>query len=92
MLPFFFLFTLKSPSCFVFAVSDGATLRTELPRRVVVEEMQLWPEGRVCALTDFHLEALTKPLGIDLGSKVVACLGEMENPSILGVFVEKDFL
>jgi hypothetical protein len=22
-----------------------------------VEEIQLWPEGRVCALTDVHLEA-----------------------------------
>ena len=23
----------------------------------MVEEIQLWPEGRVCALTDVHLEA-----------------------------------
>ena len=27
-----------------------------LPRKIVVEEIQLWPEGRVCALTDVHLE------------------------------------
>ena len=27
-----------------------------LLRKIVVEEIQLWPEGRVCALTDVHLE------------------------------------
>ena len=25
-------------------------------RRLWVEEMQAWPEGRVCALTDLHAE------------------------------------
>jgi len=39
-------------------LGDTADISTHTgTRRIVVEEIQLWPEGRVCALTDVHLEA-----------------------------------
>lgn len=39
--------------------------------RIVVEEMQRWPEGRVCALTELHLEIWDRSENLALGRQVI---------------------
>jgi len=56
--------------------------------KIVVEEIQLWPEGRVCALTDVHLELWDRSENLALGREVIpseeAILGNLASYAVDG--------